>query len=134
MSTPNSSRVERVDDRSLAVRGAGQGAEAWREAVHAQLDAAPDHADFYALAADLAATLRSLDTLSGLLVRQVADYGVGREVYDDEGANPAHRLRAAVLALAETRHGLAGAERAANRFWSAIGHIGVRYPREGERS
>jgi hypothetical protein len=121
------------DDRPTAVARAGVGAQQWRAVVHAQQTAVAAHADFYALAAELVDTLRSLDALAGLLARQAAGYGAGREIYDDEDADPAHRLRCAVLALAETRYGLAEAERAANRFWSAVGHIGVRYG-EGERS
>jgi len=128
------------DDRPHAVQRAQSGADAWREVVNAQREATPDHADFYALAGEVVETLRVLDALTGVLARQVGGYRsgsgecAGREVYDDEGANLAHRLRAAVLALAETRHGLAGAERSANRFWSAIGHIGVRHDEGGGRS
>lgn len=113
------------DDRPVAVQRAERGADAWRDVVNAQLGARPAHADWYALAGEMVETLRVLDSLSGMLARQVLDYGTGRAFYDDEGADPAHRLRCAVLALAETRQGLAEAERAANRFWSAIGHVGV---------
>jgi hypothetical protein len=121
------------DERSEAVQGAEAGAQAWRAVVHAQQSAAPDHADFYALAGHVVETLRALDGLAGVLVRQTAGYGAGREVYDDEGANPAHRLRSAVLALAEARQELATADRAANRFWSAVGHIGTRHQNGGPR-
>jgi hypothetical protein len=134
MNTTGNPRGQRADnDRSHAIQRAESGADAWREALNAHRAANPDHSDFYALAGEMVETLRMLDAVAGVLARHVGGYhaghgdGAGREVYDDEGANPAHRLRAAVLALAETRHGLAGAERAANRFWSAIGHIGVRY-------
>lgn len=123
------------DERPRAVLRAEDGADAWRAAVHAQQNAVADHADFYSIAGDLAATLHALDSLAGVLGRQTCGYAEGREIYDDEGANPAHRIRSAVLALAETRHALAQAERAANRFWSAIGHIGVRHhDDEGDRS
>ena len=121
------------DDRPEAVLRAEAGALAWRAVVHAQQAATADHADCYAMAGEVVDTLRSLDALTALLARHCADYppaGAGGEVYDDEGANPAHRLRCAVLALAETRHGLAAAERAANRFWSAIGHIGIHHHHE----
>jgi len=121
------------DERSAVVPHGEAGARAWREALLAQHAAVPAHGDFYDLAAHMVNTLRALDAVAGVLARQVADYGAGRVVYDDEGANPAHRMRAAVLALAETRHGLARAERAANQFWSAIGHIGTRY-QDGDRS
>jgi hypothetical protein len=123
------------DERPTAVVRSEDGADAWRAAVHAQQSAAPDHTDFYAIAGDVVATLHALDALAGVFGRQTCGYADGREVYDDEDANPAHRLRCAVLALAETRHALAQAERAANRFWSAIGHIGVRHhDAEGGRS
>ena len=134
MNTTETPRGQRADDaRPPAVCHAEMGAAAWRAAVDYQLAATPDHADFYALAGDLVETLRALDTVAGVLASQATSYGASRQVYDDEDANPAHRLRAAVLALAETRHGLARAERAANQFWSAIGHIGTRY-QDGDRS
>jgi hypothetical protein len=127
MTTTNTPRGQSADEgRPHAVRRAEEGADAWRQVVHAQRPASPDHTDFYALAGEMVETLRVLDSLAGLMSGQVAGYSNGRDVYDDDGGTPAHRLRAAVLALAETRHGIAVAERAANRFWSAIGHIGFR--------
>lgn len=138
MNTTHHPRDQRPDDeRSPATQCARAGSDTWRQVVHAQRGATPDHGDFYALAGEMVDTLRCLDSLAGLLVGQVAGYraaprgGVGREVYDDEGGNPAHRLRAAVLALIETRDELSQAELAANRFFSAIGHIGVRHPAQG---
>lgn len=122
------------DERPPAAQYAATGAQAWRAVVHAQQAAEPGHADFYALAGELVDTLRSLDALVGVLTRQTGTYGLGREVYDDENANPAHRLRSAVLALVQARHDLSEAERSANRFFSAIGHIGVRHTGEGDRS
>jgi hypothetical protein len=122
----NDRRARRGEnERPHAVQRAKAGAEAWREVVRAQLAAAPDHADFYALAGEMVETLRVLDSLAGVVARQVIGYGTGRAVYDDAGSDPAHRLRSAVLALAEVRDGLARVERAANQFWSAIGHVGV---------
>ncbi|MBN9100517.1 MAG: hypothetical protein J0I49_20725 [Pseudonocardia sp.] len=122
----NDRRARRGDsERPQAVQRAETGAEAWCEVVRAQLAAIPDHADFYALAGEMVETLRVLDSLAGVMARQVMSYGTGRAVYDDAGSDPAHRLRSAVLALAEVRDGLARAERAANQFWSAIGHVGV---------
>lgn len=121
------------DERPPAVQHAATGAQAWRAVVHAQQAAEPGHADFYALAGDVVDTLRSLDALVGILTRQTGSYATGREVYDDENANPAHRLRSAVLALVQVRHELSEAERSANRFFSVIGHIGVRYTGAGER-
>lgn len=135
MNTYDGPREQRGDDdRPRAVQQAEVGAVAWRAVVHAQQSATPNHADLYALAGDLVDTLRALNVVAGLLARQTAGYATGREVNDDEGANPAHRLRAAVLALAETRHGIALAERGANQFWSAIGHIGTRHTGEGDPS
>ncbi|MCW2899252.1 MAG: hypothetical protein JWO67_1517 [Streptosporangiaceae bacterium] len=139
MNTTNIPRGPRGDDdRSHAVMRAQAGADAWREVIHAQRAAAADHGDFYALAGEMVETLRCLDSLASVLVGQVGSYragpggGPGREVYDDAGANPAHRLRAAVLALVETRDELGQAERAANRFFSAISHIGVRFDGAGD--
>ncbi|MGD9525198.1 hypothetical protein [Pseudonocardia sp.] len=105
---------------------ASEGANAWRKAVHAQLSAPAAHSDFYALAAELVDTLRSLDGLLGVLARQVAGYGEGRELYDDADVNPVERLRDGERHLTVARQRLAEAERAANGFWSAIGHIGER--------
>ena len=105
---------------------ASEGANAWRKAVHAQISAPAAHSDFYALAADLVDTLRAFDGLLGVLGRQVAGYVDGRDLYDDADADPLERLRAAERHLAVTRRWLAEAERAANGFWSAIGHIGER--------
>lgn len=123
----------RPDERAIAVRYADAGSQSWRQVVHAQRSAVADHADLYALAGELVDTLRCLDSLAGLLAGQTAHYpgtvtAAGGELYDDENANPAHRLRSAVLALAETRQALSGAERAVNRYWSAISHIGVNEP------
>lgn len=114
------------DPRPQAVRHAEAGAVAWRTAVHAQRAASADHADFYALAGELVDTLESLQTLAGVLGRQVEGYGDGRSIYDDTRVvDPRDRLADAVLALAETRKDINRAVQRANRFWSAIGHIGV---------
>jgi hypothetical protein len=101
------------------------GTHAWREAAGAQRSAVADHGEFYALAAELVATLRALESLADVLAGQVARYGQGRVLRDDEGAQPAARLASAVADLARVRELLAGAERAANRFWSGIGHVAV---------
>lgn len=109
-----------------AVAYASKGAQAWRAAADEQRSAEPDHGDFYALAGELVDTLRTLEHFAGVLRGQVAGYADGRPVYDDEGGDPRARLRSAGLHLAVVSHGVAEAERAANEFWSAIGHIGVR--------
>lgn len=119
---------ETVEFRPVALPFAEAGAHRWRQALLAQRTAVPAHSDFYETAAHLVDTLRALDGMAGVLASQVASYGAGRAVYDDEGANPAHRLRAAVLALAEARQHLTEADRAVGHFWSAIGHIGIRFP------
>lgn len=118
------------DGRPDAVRRADTGSQAWRAVVHAQRRATLDHGDFYTVVGELVDTLRSLDGLTGLLSRQVADYpssviATGRRLYDDEGANPDHRVRAAVLALAETRAALSAAERAADQLFAQLSHIGT---------
>ncbi|MDQ2709935.1 MAG: hypothetical protein M3Z25_20940 [Actinomycetota bacterium] len=101
------------------------GARAWREAACAQRSALADHGEFYGLAGELVATLRALESLADVLVRQVATYGQGRALRDDEDAQPAARLASAVADLTRVRELLSGAERAANRFWSEIGHVAV---------
>lgn len=132
--TPRGPRAE-DDNWSRAVLHAEQGATAWQAAADYQAGATPDHAAFYSLTGDLVDTLRSLNAITWTLAIHTGRYGQGRELYDDEGANPDHRLRAAVLALEETRRRLAQAERAANHYWSAIGHIGIHlHEDEGDRS
>jgi hypothetical protein len=112
---------------SAAVAAAETGATAWREAVHAQLSAAPDHSEFYAVTAEVVDTLRSISGMAGVLGRQVEGYGEGRELRDDAGADPAERLADASAELALARDAVDSAERAVNRFWSQIGHIAVEY-------
>lgn len=108
-----------------AIAAAEAGSQAWRAVVHAQLAETLDHTDFYGLACEVVDALRSLDALAGVLGRQVAGYGHGRRLRDDDGAAPAERLLVAVARLAEMEQLLAQAERAANQFWSEIGHIAV---------
>lgn len=117
---------QRDDEHPPAARHAEAGAEAWQSAVHAQRSATPDHADFYALAAELVPTLYTLQDLANVLRRQVAGYAADRPIYDDtRTVDPSERLAEAAEALALTRDALAAAQVSANAFWSAIGHIGV---------
>lgn len=111
----------------LAVDAAEAGTGEWRAAVVAQRSATPDHADFYGIACELVGTLRALEALIRVLSDQVAAYGLGRVLRDDEGGDPAVRLADAADELARTRALLARAEQTANGFWSAIGHIGAEY-------
>ena len=61
-----------------------------------------------------------------MLARQISDYGDGRALYDDTyQVDPAERLAEAVRELRAAQTDLRDAGAAANRFWSAIGHIGV---------
>jgi hypothetical protein len=110
---------------SLAVVAAEVGAGEWRAAVVAQRSATPDHTDFYGLACELVATLRALEALTRVLGDQVACYGLGRVLRDDENSDPTVRLVDAAYELARTGALVARAERTANGFWSAIGHIAV---------
>lgn len=84
-----------------------------------------EHADFYDLAAETVATLRSLEDLAELLGRQVGGYGTGRRMRDDARCDPAARLTRAVADLAGLRVALGSAVAEGERFWSAVGHIGV---------
>ena len=114
------------DDYPRALRSAEAAATAWKQAVEHQQDATPRHADFYALAGEMVATLYALDDLSVVLARQVGRYGEGRALYDDtRTVDPAARLAEAVACLRAVRAGLSTTTAAANAFWSAIGHIGV---------
>jgi hypothetical protein len=119
------------DDRPEAVRQADKGARAWRAVVHAQQSATPDHADFYALAAELVDTLSSIGSLAGVLARQVEVYAerqpVGERVYDDSRTvDPVVRLGEAAEHLRAVGDVVGDdAVRSVNAFWNAIGHIGV---------
>jgi hypothetical protein len=87
-----------------------------------------DHAGFYDLAAELVATLRSLEDLADTLAGQVAGYGTGRRLRDDTGADPAARLGRAVAEATGLRINLAAAVADGERFWSAVGHISLEHP------
>jgi hypothetical protein len=114
-----------------AVQRADAGTGGWEDAVRLQRWATPDHADFYALAGEMAATLHALDDLAQLLRTQVAGYAHtqqdrGRVVYDDtRQVDPIERLQTAVIALQELHSGAGTAADWANTFWSVIGHIGT---------
>lgn len=121
MSTPDND-----DARPRAVRSAEAAATGWAEVVHHQQQAEPRHADFYALAGEMVATLYALDDLTVLLAAQVGAYGQGRAVYDDtRTVDPATRLAEAAQHLYGIRAALGTATTEANAFWSEIGHIGV---------
>jgi myo-inositol catabolism protein IolC len=122
------------DTAQSAVRHAERAADAWQAALAAQRTAVPDHAAFYALAAEVVATLRHLDGLCELLTQQVAGYAHavcedGGVLCDDEqGHDPGERIGIASSWAAQTRRLIGQAERAGNRFWSEIGHIAIDYP------
>jgi hypothetical protein len=69
--------------------------------------------------------LRSLEDLAELLARQVGSYGAGRNLCDDAGGDPSARLVRAVADVSALRIAVAGAVAEGERFWSAIGHIGL---------
>lgn len=118
------------DGRSPVVRSAERGAHAWRTAVHEQRSAELDHSDFYALAAELVDTLRVVEeVLCDLAVRAdlYADaVPAGQRVYDDtRTVDPRTRLAEAAGALRAAVRPLRSAEAGVDRYWSAVGHIGV---------
>ena len=114
------------DEYLHALRTAETAATAWKKTVEHQQDAPPRHADFYALAGEMVATLYALDDLTVVLGRQVGSYGQGRAVYDDtRTVDPTTRLAEAVQRLRGMRAALGPAATEANAFWSEIGHIGV---------
>jgi hypothetical protein len=98
-------------------------AQQWRALVHHQRSATPNHGEIYTLAGELVDALRSLESLTRVLNRQVCSYGQGRVLRDDTGGDPYARLAEACLHLNDTTDLLAGAERSLNEFWSSIGHI-----------
>jgi hypothetical protein len=110
---------------SAAVR-AERGSAGWEDAVRLQRWATPNHADFYALAGEIVATLSALDDLADVVHHQVSRYGQGRRLYDDtRQVDPGVRLVEAAGELADLREQLQAAQAPANRFWSTVGHIGV---------
>ena len=114
------------DSRPAAVVAAERAGELWTDVVRLQRWTDPDHADIYAIAGELVATLTALDDLASVLARQVSDYGKGRALYDDSRQiDPAERLAEAVKRLRSAQTAIRAAWVAANGFWSAIGHIGV---------
>ena len=116
-----------IEQNTGALGRAEAGVSGWEDAVRLQRWATPDHADFYALAGEVVATLHALDDLAQVLRRQVAGYGTGRRVYDDTRGqvDPAARLAEAAVELGELIQHVQAAQSPANRFWSAMGHIGV---------
>ncbi|RTL61295.1 MAG: hypothetical protein EKK42_35560 [Pseudonocardiaceae bacterium] len=113
-------------DTPEAVREARAGAKAWRATVLAQRTAEPDHADFYAMTADVVDTLSAMASLAEVWAWQVAHYGDTRPVYDDSRVvDPRERLDAAAMDLHELAARLRSADQIANTFWSRISHIGV---------
>ena len=114
------------DGRAAAVIVAERAAELWADAVRLQRWTDPDHADVYAIACELVATLTAVDDLADVLARQISGYGRGRALYDDTPQiDPADRLAEAVEQLRSAQTDIRAAGVAANKFWSAIGHIGV---------
>ncbi|MGD9531914.1 hypothetical protein [Pseudonocardia sp.] len=111
--------------RSAAVAHAEIGGDSWRSVAHAQRAATPDHSDWYAITGELVDTLRCLAAVASVLAQQAEGYGRGRVLRDDAGADPASRLVEAWSLGVQLRAEIDIAERTANRFWSAIGHIAV---------
>jgi hypothetical protein len=72
------------------------------------------------------ATLRAVDDLTRVLDTQVTRYARRDDLYDDtRTVDPIERLHQAADELDDLRVALRDALGPANRFWSAIGHIGV---------
>src|SRR3954471_14671884 len=131
MNTNQNGTDEHSTHENPAAQRAEAGATAWRDAARLQLSAAPDHADFYALAGEMVATLHALDDLGRVLRGQVAGYVQAqrlrnRTVYDDtRTVDPAERLEVAVVQLDEVTSATVTATNWVTLSWSAIGHIGV---------
>ena len=118
------------DGHTAAVQHATAGAESWRSAVDNQQAAAADHSDWYAITGEVVDTLRSMAVLAATFASQVATYGRGRVMRDDEpGHDPAERLAIASSWAAQVQHDIDHAERTANRFWNEISHIAVEVDR-----
>ena len=114
------------DERRPALVAAEAATEQWANVARLQRWATPDHADFYALAREIVATLHALDDMAHVLRQQVAGYAQGRTLYDDTRAvDPQARLTEAAVELGRLIEYVQAAQSPANRFWSAIGHVGV---------
>src|SRR5947199_6172668 len=104
-----------------AVEHAARGAVSWRSAVHAQAPATPEHSDWYSITGEMVDTLRSLSSLTAVLAQQIAGYGRGRVLRDDDPTvEPAERLANSVRRAEWLRAHLDIAERSANDLWSHI--------------
>lgn len=114
-----------MPDDPTALALADTATQAWRAAATLQAATTPEHGDFYALAAELVGTLRALGQLVDTLHGQVAGYGEGRVLRDDEGMRADLRLTLAAGSLLRARGDLWRTADGLNDFWSAIGHIGV---------
>lgn len=99
--------------------------DGWEEVVRTERAADPDHGEWYGIAGEMVGTLRAVEDLARLLEQRVARYGDDRILRDDEGLAPSRRITACVELLAELQASVSSAERSANEFWSAIGHVGV---------
>ena len=118
------------DGSTAAVQHATTGADSWRSAAYAQGPATPNHSDWYAIAGEMVDTLRCLSTLSTVLAQQIAGYGSGRVLRDDDPVvDPAERLSDSVRRAEWLRAHLSIAERSADDLWSLIGHIAVEVDR-----
>lgn len=124
-------------EQDMAAARAQAGTTRWEDAVRLQRWAVPDHGDFYALAGEMVASLHAFEDLAVVLGRRVAGYAHtqqerGRVVYDDTRQHdPRHRLAEAATDLDILADRLRSAERAANAFWSGIGHVGTEDQPEG---
>lgn len=114
------------------IDAADYGTSGWR-AVAGRIQAEKlDHADMHELGRELSETLRAIESVARELAGQVERYGDGRVLRDDEGEDPALRLCAAEGALQNAEFRVRHADRAVQRFWSAIGHIAVADTEGGE--
>lgn len=124
------------DQRSVAVRRAGAGAEAWRAALNAQQSAAPNHTDLYGLTRELVYLLGPVGQLMKVMSRQTAGYADSLPsdeiVYDDTRTDDPRELLARAAAMLD-HIGIKTTAIALemNAYWSLIGRIGVEKRRAG---
>lgn len=115
--------TERPTDPVAAARLARDALEAAAASQAGQAD--PDHGQFYNYGREIVGVLTALDDLTATLRSQLAHYGDQRVLRDNAGADPQRRLTEASGHLAELRAALWAAAGHAERFWTAIGHVGV---------
>lgn len=82
---------------------------------------APEQPGFEYLAGELADTVRALELVAGVLLRQV--HASGEELLHDDGTDRTERLITVAACLADLHCALGRADRVAGVLWSEVAHL-----------